>query len=259
MGKFQRITRKRSRSSYKESVISIASLHTETINIWSHLLGTIWFCISAVRFAVPSTGLLTQDTIVILMYVMATAICFACSTLYHVFADHVDAVLWQRIDHFGIACFIWASSASFIFFSFDCQQSEGRAYIVAITSAVLLCLARISKIEVHKPTGRWSCLSTHAALGGLATLPGLHCWYLRPLGQPSGLLTGFWRLTVMNSIGGGIYATRILDRTIERKIGMLDTSHYTMHAMVVVGAWVYEQGLMSVYQDKAFGARRACV
>jgi adiponectin receptor len=255
MGKFQKITRRRSRSSYKESVISIASLHTETINIWSHLLGTIWFCISAVRLAIPSTGQLTQDTIAVLVYVVATAICFASSTLYHVFADHVDAVLWQRIDYFGIVCFIWSSSGSFIFFSFDCQHSERRAYIVAITLAALLCLARISEIQVHKPKGRWSYHSTHIALGGLAALPGLHCWYFRPLSQPSGLLTDFWRLTVMNSIGGGIYATRILDKTIEKKVGIPEASHYTMHAMVVVGACVYEQGLMLVYQDR----RRPCV
>jgi hypothetical protein len=112
---FRSFSRQRLRTaSYKEAVISIASPHTKTVNIWSHLLGTTWFGYSAVRFAVTCTGPLTQDTLVILVYLVATALCFACSTLYHLFADHVWESSWLRLDHFGVVCAIWASSISFI-------------------------------------------------------------------------------------------------------------------------------------------------
>jgi adiponectin receptor len=40
------------------------------------------------------------------LYLAATALCFASSTLYHVFADHFHACFWLRIDHVGIVCAI---------------------------------------------------------------------------------------------------------------------------------------------------------
>ena len=65
-------------TSYRESIVSIAHLHSETINVWSHLFGTLWFCASATRFAVTATSLFSPSSVAIMAYLLANVFCFAC-------------------------------------------------------------------------------------------------------------------------------------------------------------------------------------
>jgi adiponectin receptor len=193
------------------------------------------------------------------VYLVATALCFACSTLYHLFADHVWESSWLRLDHFGIVCAIWASSISFILFSFDCRQGERRAYAACITLAAILSLVRLSGIRPYHLTSRRSRIGTHMLLGGLAVLPGLRHWHLHASDRHAGLLTNFWGLIITNSIGGGIYATHLLDKAMGMDLGLPDMSHHVMHVMVVAGAWIYERGLLSTYQTRAAGVLGPCI
>jgi adiponectin receptor len=231
-------------TSYLKSIISIVHLHSETINIWSHLFGTLWFCASATRFAGTAMSLFSPSTAAILAYLTANVFCFACSTLYHVFADHAKADFWLRLDHLGIVCAIWASSISFIALSFSCHSGEQYAYTIFVTAATALCTVRILGNSQHSCSERRSRICTYVALGSLATLPAFRCWHLS---RDFGLLTAFGTLVVINTLGGAIYATHILDKAIKMKLGVPGASHYTMHILAVVGALVYEQGLLLAY------------
>jgi adiponectin receptor len=104
---------------------------------------TLWFCASATRFAVTATSLFSLNAAAILMYLIANIFCFACSTLYHVFADHAEADFWLRLDHLGIIYVIWASSISFIALSFGCYPGEQFAYTVVVTATAVLCSVRL--------------------------------------------------------------------------------------------------------------------
>ncbi|KAF1352955.1 hypothetical protein EJ07DRAFT_183156 [Lizonia empirigonia] len=239
-------------SSYGAAVISIASLHTETLNIWSHLLGAIWFGASIVRFAVVRKSPLTRDAVGVSLYLAATALCFASSTLYHVFADHIYAWFWLRIDHVGIVCTIWATSVSFALFALECRQGERWAYTATVTAAAVLSLVRLARVQEHHARCRKDRLSAHIAFGAVATMPGLRCWYLHTRGQRVELLDEFWSLVIMNGFGCSIYATHLLDKAIGMDLDLPDISHHVMHVTAVAGAWTYQQGLMAVY-----GARTA--
>lgn len=235
------------------------SLHTETLNIWSHLFGAAWSCYSAVRFAATDTSPRAQDAVVILVYLTATTFCFACSTLCHLFADHVSEGSWLYVDHIGIVCAIWASSISFVLFTFNCQQSAQRAYLALITSAAVLCLHRLSSIHSHGLEGQRRRIGTHFFLGGLAVLPGIHGWCLHSLSRDPGLLAPFWGLVVVNSAGGTVYVSHLLDKAVGMDLGMPDSSHHVMHVMVLAGTWIYTRGLLSVYRARAAGTLGQCV
>jgi adiponectin receptor len=233
-------------TTYRESIGSIAHLHSETINVWSHLFGTLWFCASATRFAVTATSLFSLSAAAILVYFIANIFCFACSTLYHVFADHAEADSWLRLDYLGIICTIWASSISFIALSFGCRPGEQFVYTVLVTATAALCSVRLSSSSQHSCSERRSRISTYVALGSLAALPAVRCWYL---GLDFGLLKDFGMLVTINTLGGAIYATHLLDKVIGAKLGIPNASHNIMHVLAVTGALVYEQGLLSTYQD----------
>ncbi|KAF2818162.1 hypothetical protein CC86DRAFT_309718 [Ophiobolus disseminans] len=231
-------------TSYKDAFVSIGTCHTETINIWSHLLGAAWFSYSAARFVLTCPKY-THNTIVVFTYLGATSLCFACSAIYHICADHVHASLWLLLDHGGIICAIWASSVSFTLLSFQGRKREGQMYAALISVTAIVCIARILAIPLHDLHSRSARISTHVALGGFAALPGGRIWYLLRSGQPSPLLIHFWAMFVLNSTGGGIYATHFLDEAIEVCFGVPDASHNAMHIMAVAGAWMYTKGLSS--------------
>lgn len=233
-------------SSYLDCVTSIGSLHNETINIWSHLLTAIYFTSTASwQFAVCPTTY-SQKRAVTLGYTTAAALCFWCSTLYHVFADHVRSDLWQQADHFGIVLLIWASSTSFIIFTFDHRKCARRLYLGVIALAALRSLVRLSAIRLLESRHR-DRIVTHTIFGCLAALPGVHVWCRRRArSHHASLLRAFTMLVVLNGAGGGIYATTLLDQLIGERLGVSDISHVVMHIAAAIAAWIFQQGLWSV-------------
>jgi adiponectin receptor len=198
------------------------------------------------RFAVTATSVFSPGAVAILAYLIANVFCFACSTLYHVFADHTEADFWLRLDYLGIVCAIWASSTSFVALSFSCRPGEQYVYMVLVTAAAALCSVRLLVNSQHSCLERRSRISTYAALGSLATFPAFRCWHL---GRDFGLLTDFGTLVIINTLGGVIYATHLFDKAIGMKLGVLGASHQIMHILAVAGALAYEQGLLLAYQD----------
>jgi adiponectin receptor len=43
-------------------------------------------------------------------------------------------------------------------------------------------------------------------------------------------------LTTINTLGGAIYATHLMDKAIGAKVGIPNASHNTMHVLAVAGA-----------------------
>ena len=43
----------------------------------------------------------------------------------------------------------------------------------------------------------------------------------------------------VNSLGGGIYATNLLDRVFRIRLNVPDASYHVMHIIVVFGVWIY--------------------
>lgn len=182
----------------------------------------------------------------ILMCLTANAFCFACSTFYHIFADHAEADSWLQLDHLGIVCAIWASSISFVALSLGCHPYEQYVYMGFVTAAAAACSHRLWGGSRHGCSERRSRISTYVILGSLAALPAFCCWYLS---RYSGLVAYFGTMVIINTSGGAIYATHFLDTAIEMKLGVPDASHLTIHILAVAGALVCERGLMSAYRD----------
>ena len=256
------VSRRRPRSiSYMTSLRSVTSLHAETVNIWSHLLGTIWFGASAVRFTVARTEPLTQDAVGILIYLAATTLCFASSTIYHVFADHVHACFWLHIDHLGIVCEIWAASVSFVLTTLECRRGEWWVCITIVTAAAALSFNRLARVQEHHVRSRKDRLSAHIAFGVVAAMPAMRCWYVHAEGEREGqrakLLEAFWSLVILNGLGGSVYATHLLDKAMGIDLGFPDISHHVMHITAVAGAWMYQEGLLAVFEART--AEQDCV
>lgn len=231
--------------SYLDAVLSIGSLHGESINIWSHLLGTIYFLSSARHCFATLQATQSPRDLGSFGFTVATTLCFASSTLYHVFADHIHADFWQHVDHIGILVLMWASSMSFIVSAFTGKAQVRWLYLVVMTAAAGQSLSHLSSIRFSE-SRHMDRITTHTVFGCVATLPALHVWCQPRLLTGDALLSAFTILVILNGVGGVIYATKLLDEPVGVLVGIPDISHAVMHVAAATAAWVFQQGLLTV-------------
>jgi adiponectin receptor len=243
--------RRESTTSYIASAASVVHLHTETLNIWSHLLGAVWTFSSLVHFVTKNGSSTTStDAVAIWVYLTATTLCFASSTLCHLFANHTHAGFWQLVDHIGIIGNIWSSSVSFTILSSKTLSNERWMFITLLSAAAAVSLHRLLCIRSHDQCARQTRITTHVALGLLAAVPALRAWLQRSRGHQVELLADFACLSLLNIVGGSIYASHLLDKMVGMDVGLPDLSHHVMHVLVIVGVSVYKQGVLSLYRQR---------
>jgi adiponectin receptor len=75
--------------SFKECFASIFRIHTETVNIWTHLLGTLFFVIMGIYFiSRPSSEVHIEKKLTFGAFFLGAIVCLLFSTLYHTLYCH---------------------------------------------------------------------------------------------------------------------------------------------------------------------------
>jgi hypothetical protein len=83
------LTKYRRACSYAECWASIFKIHNETINVWSHLLGTLWLLyLGMVMFYSFSRKAQLGDYMIFGWFFVCAIKCFINSALYHIFQCH---------------------------------------------------------------------------------------------------------------------------------------------------------------------------
>lgn len=175
-----------------------------------------------------------------LLFLAAATFCFLCSTLYHTFSDHGSAYLLHCVDHLGIQIFIWATACSFVTLAFEMGSRRQLAYLV-LTSACLAAVAsRLYTMSYHDSGSERSRTALHIMFGAVSTLPVLDYWHNED--RDRDILRAFFKLVMLNSTGGCIYATRFLD-SFGMRLNLPGFSHAVMHVLAVYGARIYGAAL----------------
>ncbi|KAF1935115.1 hypothetical protein EJ02DRAFT_486822 [Clathrospora elynae] len=164
--------------SYFEAAKSVWWIHDETLNIWSHLTAAALLLASTIRFIIRfylcREASPTTSTWAIWIYLATATSCFFCSALHHTLSNHSQTAFWLRMDHFGITMFIWGSALSFSVLCFTNHRTTQRAYLGVLTLSMILSLSRLWQDTTHWTHPSRVVIFTHAAHGGLATVPALH-------------------------------------------------------------------------------------
>lgn len=97
---------------------SIFKFHSETMNIWTHLIGFFALLVyyPMLTNKKESEVIPRHEMIVLNIHAAMGMLCFFFSTAFHVLECHSPAIheLFARLDHFGIAGLIWASKLAWI-------------------------------------------------------------------------------------------------------------------------------------------------
>lgn len=244
--------------SFKSCFRSIFRIHTETGNIWTHLIGFILFIVLMVYFLVNS--IIDQDPwqhiAVYMAFFLGAISCLFCSFFFHTCSCHsveVSNVL-SKLDYSGITFLIVGSFVPWLYFGFYCELIARTVYSAFIVILGIVCLIVAMKDTFATPEYRPCRAALFVSLGLSAVIPAIHYIVTNSLLQAiEGGAFGWMLLMASLYIGGAmLYAFRIPERFFPGKCDVWFQSHQFFHVMVVAAAMVHFHGLntMAAYREE---------
>ncbi|KAF2108067.1 mPR-like GPCR protein [Lophiotrema nucula] len=234
------------------SVRSLACLHLELVNIFTHLIPAIllsalpyhlyWHM--AVRF--PNAAL--ADEVILRSYLTTSVMYLGVSSMYHMLLCHSERCsgFWSCLDYVAIIIQIVSSFVSRIYLGFYCEPHLQKAYWTLVS--VLCCATGVVLLNQRFQNSRWRStrIGIFIAIGLSAFAPILHAVHIFPYAQldkQAGL--SYYTEGSVILVGVVFYAVDVL-----RRPGSFDlwgASHQIFHVCVVIGIAIH---LCSIF--KAF-------
>ena len=216
-------------------------LHNETINIWSHLLGTI-FTIILVIYTIICIEVDTNDLSKVPLFIMlfSAFLCLTFSTAYHLLCPisiNINTVL-SRFDYAGISLLIAGSCYPPYSYFFHCEPFLRGAYLTFITVFAVSVFVFTLTPNFHSPQHRTLRGPLFLALGISAGIPIIHLMLFGEgvkgfVGKPR---FEFWYVGGISYIAGALmYIERVPERFYPGRFDIFGASHQWFHLCVVIG------------------------
>lgn len=238
--------------SFKLCLKSVFSIHTETGNIWTHLVGWMAFSIFVVyAYADPLRQLRWQDQAVFALFLLGAFCCLLFSWVFHCFQCHSPKVFRVCIsfDYIGVASLIMASFISWVYYAFYLRPTIRIVYTCLMLFFGALCIAVSLIKKFASPTYRPIRAVVFLALGLYGIVPVVHAIVVH-----GGLVTsseyssaGTGPLMLMGMVyilGLGLYTFRIPERFWPGKFDIWCHSHQIFHVCVVIGVFLHANDIL---------------
>ncbi|RWS06198.1 adiponectin receptor protein-like protein [Dinothrombium tinctorium] len=236
--------------SFKKCFWSIFRLHTETANIWTHLIGCLIFAGLAVYFLTfsPHHQLKLIDKVVFGIFFAGAIVCLGLSSLYHMLSCHSQRIgkLFSRLDYCGIALLITGSFVPWLYYGFYCDYFPKIFYLVLVSTLGTLTTIVSLWEKFSEPNFRAIRASVFAAFGLSGVIPGVHWLISQNWITAASLRSSFICLISMGVLyitGAFLYASRIPERFFPGKCDYWFHSHQIFHILVIIAAIVHYQGI----------------
>ncbi|KAI6175641.1 Adiponectin receptor protein [Aphelenchoides bicaudatus] len=241
--------------SVSECFKSIFQLHTETGNIWTHLIGCLAFFFLAVWFLTrPDVHIQFQEKIVFSFFFIGAILCLGLSFAFHTLSCHSVPVLnlFSKLDYTGISLLIVGSFVPWIYYGFYCRREPKITYIamICVLGAGAVVVSLWDKFNESRFRALRAGVFVSMACSGI--IPAIHFVYtdgMRRLIDENGF---YWLLTMafFYLVGAFLYATRIPERFWPGKCDLVFQSHQLFHMCVVVAAFVHFYGISEMAMNK---------
>ena len=234
---------------------SIFRLHTETWNIWTHLLGMIFFVVvAACVFLFNQSELISSlpwyEKIIIGFFFLGAVLCLCCSFLYHTLSCHSPklSLAFQRLDYTGIAILVTGSSIPCLYYSYYCSQFPRYFHttIVIILCVACMCVSLWEKFTT--PQYRTLRTLVFVTFGLYGVIPAVEVIYREGWEVASSAYSTNWLISMglIYIAGASLYAARIPERFSPGHFDICLHSHQIFHVAVIIAAWVHYDGLLNM-------------
>jgi len=269
-------------SSFWGTFGSLFSIHNETMNVWSHLIGAVYFLASFVLIVFEiffgslsstvttffgssfSLSILSNSSSIIensaqmilpqapawpiAVFLASAAFCLLTSTTFHLFYPVNKSVfeMLVRLDYVGIAALISGSCYPLFVYGFWCEPFFMALYLIFISILCLSCVI-LGMMDSFR-TREWRFVRTACFMAaGLGNIfPLCHLIFTHPLAHEEVRCVIFALLAMGAQYVGGalIYANRIPERLSP---GSFDNfgSHVIWHFCVLGAAITHYYAVMT--------------
>ena len=116
-------------NTYTECLKSLFTFHNESLNVWTHLLGALWFLYRFIVIA-PSVNVSKVEDLVLIFSIIACIWCLSASSWFHLCLclpcpDHYECIL--KTDMSGIMIVIFT-----LYLAAVCLTFGGARYVLQI-------------------------------------------------------------------------------------------------------------------------------
>ncbi|CAD6440153.1 17e83670-714d-4352-be45-86355690f663 [Sclerotinia trifoliorum] len=242
-------------NSFLISLHSLGHIHNETINIYSHLFGSLLFATLpfilyrqiAPRYATATLA----DIIVFSTFFFGVAICFLLSATFHILANHSPRInaLGNQLDYLGVVILMWGSTIPTVYYGFYCDESIQKTYWSMISILASACAITTLHPKFRNPALRpyravmYSCLglSSVVFIAHGVFLYGYEIQRCRMSLDWMGVMAG------LNLLGAFTYAVRIPEKWFPRRHDIIGSSHQVLHFMVIFAGLAHMAGLLRAF------------
>lgn len=126
-------------SSFRKSFASLAYIHNESVNIYSHMIGAVVFTLSGSllcaivkpRYASAETA----DFLAFSCFFAGAALCLGMSGTYHTISNHSPTVakFGNKLDYLGIVCLVTGSVIPGIYYGLYCHPHLFEFYTIIVS------------------------------------------------------------------------------------------------------------------------------
>jgi len=242
--------------SFRECFKSIFRIHTETGNIWTHLLGVVAFLGLALYFITrPSTEIETQEKMVFMSFFAGAIVCMGLSFTFHTVCCHQNKFigkLFAKLDYCGIAFLTVGSFVPWLYYSFYCNYTPKVVYLVICILLGILAVVVSLWDKFGTPRYRPFRAGVFIVFGLSGIAPATHYSIINGWEKSISEAALGW-LILMGALyitGAMLYAFRIPERFFPGKVDILFHSHQLFHCFVIAGAFVHYHGIsnMALYR-----------
>jgi len=241
---------------FKECFKSIFRIHTETGNIWTHLLGVVAFIGLSFYFVLrPSEEIDHQEKAVFMTFFAGAIVCMGLSFTFHTVCCHQNKFIGQlfaKFDYCGIAFLTVGSFVPWLYYSFYCDYTPKVVYLT------IVCILGVSAVIVSlwdkfgTPSLRPFRAGVFIVFGLSGIAPATHYSIVNGWEKSISEAAIGWLvfMGVLYITGALLYAFRIPERFFPGKVDILFHSHQLFHCFVIAGAFVHYHGIsnMALYR-----------
>lgn len=234
--------------SYRACFKSIFRIHTETANIWTHLLGCVAFIGIAIYFLMrPHLEIEIEEKVVFGAFFAGAIICLGFSFMFHTVSCHSQFVgkLFSKLDYCGIALLIMGSFVPWLYYGFYCHFKPKVIYL-SVVCALGITSIMVSLWDKFSESGwRPFRAAVFMTFGLSGIIPAIHFgvvegWFTKVSQQSLGWLI---LMGVLYIFGALLYALRVPERWFPGKCDIWFHSHQIFHVFVLGGALVHYHGI----------------
>jgi len=233
--------------SFRVCFKSIFRIHTETGNIWTHMVGCFLFiCISIYSLNWSAYGIPEKDKLVLSLFFVGAVFCLGFSFVFHTLCCHSHGVCraFSKLDYFGISLLTTCSSVSWLYYVFYCHYYLKWFYIMGVVVGGLVTALVSLMDKFSEPEWRAFRAGVFLTFGLFTFLPAIHYPILDGwLHYVQTSLGWLFLMGLLYVIGAALYAMRIPERFFPGKFDIWLHSHQIFHVFVVCAALVHYHGV----------------